>query len=205
MKKIIFIITALLAVGCAPLTTSDIQSAKLVNKGEYELTPSISLSINTIYFGLQGAYGLAENANLRMRIERIKIKTDFEDELNYFNFKESLTHFSFGVKYNIFKDELAFYMPISFTYNNLDSFTLIEPTMLFTKSGKHSELNSSLKILITEQGETIDVINIGLGTSRNINKWVLRPELGCLGFISSDFKACLPQVSLGLSINVSSN
>ena len=176
------------------------------NKGEFELTPSMSIGLNAKYFGLQGAYGLSENTNLRMRIERIIIKTDFEDLLSNFNIKESLTHFSFGAKYKIFKDKLAFYLPVSFTFNNqMSSSTLIEPTLFFSMSGKYLELNPSLKILINKELQPMDVINIGFGISRNLNKWVLRPELGCLGYISSGFEGCIPQASLGLSINVNSN
>ena len=205
MKKLLIFIIPLIVIGCAPLTTSDIQSAKLLNKGEYELTPSVSIGINTKYLGMQAGYGLSENTNLRMRIERIIIETDFQNELNDFNISESLTHLSFGAKYNIFKDKLAFYIPISHTFSNFSSFTLIEPTLFFSISGKYLELNPSLKLLITQELEPIDVINIGFGISRNLNKWVLRTELGCLGYILSDFDSCFPQASLGLSINVSSN
>jgi len=205
MKKLLIFIIPLIVIGCAPLTTSDIQSAKLLNKGEYELTPSVSIGINTKYLGMQAGYGLSENTNLRMRIERIIIETDFQNELNDFNISESLTHLSFGAKYNIFKDKLAFYIPISHTFSNFSSFTLIEPTLFFSISGKYLELNPSLKLLINQELEPIDVINIGFGISRNLNKWVLRTELGCLGYILSDFDGCLPQASLGLSINVSSN
>ena len=45
-----------------------------------------------------------------MRIERIKIEADFEGESLL---KESLTHFSTGVKYNLINDRLAFYIPLS--------------------------------------------------------------------------------------------
>ena len=190
-------------IGCAPITFSEIQNAKLVNKGEYELTPSMSIAHNTKNFGIQGAYGLSKNTNIRMRIERIIIKTDFEEGrlLSYFNIKESLTHFSTGVKYNLIKNRLALYIPVSFTLMDNtpgSQLFLIEPTLLSTFFGRSIfEINPSIKIITNPKHitEPIWVANLGIGISPDLRQWALRLEAGCLGL-----PRCMPQVSLGLSI-----
>ena len=204
MNKL-FITTALLLTGCVPLTTSDMQSARLVKKGEYEITPSMSIGVNTRYFGLQGAYGTSKNINFRMRIERILISSEDFDKT------ASLTHLSFGNKFKLIENKLAFYMPISFlstNYNRMNFFA-IEPTVIFSKSTNYKDIyaesNSSFKLLMFIPGGMLDIINMGAGISRNMDKWIFRPEFGCIGLIASGGQGCVPVISLGLSVALNSD
>ena len=105
------LIILLLIVGCAPITFSNLQSAKMVRKGKLEFTPSISASFNTFNIGFQTSYGSNYKSNLRLRLERIMIDFDAyatpyeSDSLNFNypsrfnNFQANLTHLSFGIKY----------------------------------------------------------------------------------------------------------
>ena len=98
------LIILLLIVGCVPLTISNIQSAKIVDKGKVEFTPSVSTTLNTFNLGVQTAYGLNRKSNLRFRLERIFIDAcDRDDncENSFFNYKYNLTHLGFGLKYQL--------------------------------------------------------------------------------------------------------
>ena len=115
MKKLLLI--ALLIVGCMPLTISNLQSARIVDKGNVEFTPSVSTTLNTFNLGVQTAYGLNRKSNLRFRLERIFINTCNRDdncENSFINYKFNLTHLSFGLKYQLIRSKSAIYLPISF-------------------------------------------------------------------------------------------
>ena len=208
MKKLLII--ALLIVGCAPITFSNLQSAKMTRKGKFEFTPSFSTSINTNSFGLQTSYGLNNKYNFRLRLERIMIDFDeFESgssnfiDMSIFNFKANITHLSFGIKYQLLKNKSAIYIPISFTKidNNSEIIKQIEPTYIHTFSFKYLEINPSIKALIPLDSNTKDYLlayNLGFGISSNLSKWVIRPEMGIL---SSPLEGGgIPHMSIGLSL-----
>ena len=209
MKKLLLI--ALLIVGCAPITFSNLQSAKMVRKGQLEYTPSFSSSMHTNSFGLQTSYGLNNKYNVRLRLERILIDFDgFESDssnfidMSIFNFKTNITHLSFGIKYQLLKNKSAIYLPISLTKNDINSDIIkqIEPTYIHSFTlGKYFEFNPSIKALIPLDSDSKDYLlayNLGFGISPNLSKWVIRPEVGML---SSPFEeGGLPHVSIGLSI-----
>ena len=208
MKKLLII--ALLIVGCAPITFSNLQSAKMTRKGKFEFTPSFSTSINTNSFGLQTSYGLNNKYNFRLRLERIMIDFDeFESDssnfidMSIFNFKANITHLSFGIKYQLLKNKSAIYIPISFTKIDNDSEIIkqIEPTYIHTFSFKYLEINPSIKALIPLDSNTKDYLlayNLGFGISSNLSKWVIRPEVGIL--TSPLEEGGIPHMSIGLSL-----
>jgi len=162
----------LLIVGCAPITFSNLQSAKMTRKGKFEFTPSFSTSINTNSFGLQTSYGLNYKYNFRLRLERImieRIMTDFDEfesgssnfiDMSIFNLKANITHLSFGIKYKLLKNKSAIYIPISFTKIDNDSEIIkqIEPTYIHTFSFKYLEINPSIKALIPLDSNTKDYL-----------------------------------------------
>ena len=204
------LIILLLIVGCAPITFSNLQSAKMTRKGKFEFTPSFSTSINTNSFGLQTSYGLNNKYNFRLRLERIMI--DFDDfesdssnfiDMSIFNFKANITHLSFGIKYQLLKNKSAIYIPISFTKIDNDSEIIkqIEPTYIHTFSFKYLEINPSIKALIPLDSNTKDYLlayNLGFGISSNLSKWVIRPEVGIL--TSPLEEGGIPHMSIGLSL-----
>jgi len=194
------LIILLLIVGCVPLTMSNIQSAKIVDKGKVEFTPSVSTTFNTFNLGVQTAYGLNRKSNLRFRLDRIFIDAcDRDDncENSFINYKFNLTHLSFGLKYQLIRNQSAIYLPISFTKGdgNANIIKLIEPTFIYT-NGITNEVTTSIKVLLPTN---LIVINIGFGWSINYDKWIIRPELGWV-FPFPVFPRGLPLLSLGISI-----
>ena len=187
------LIILLLIVGCVPITFSNLQSAKMLEKGKFEFTPSVTKNIVTYNYGIQTAYGLNRKSNLRFRLERIG------DGFS--------THLSFGLKKSLKYNKSAIYLPISFT--KLDGSTnilkLIEPTYIHTFTlGKYFEINPSIKALFNISSENKDggfllVYNLGFGFSSNLTKWVIRSEVGILAQYPPD-ETKFPHISVGLSI-----
>ena len=175
--------------GCAPVF-SDIQSAKLVGKGKFEVTPSYSSvkfsdddESNYVQnnYGIQGAYGIHENVDFRLRFESMNIEVN-----NRYSYGANVL--GFGPKIGITKDWAAFYFPIGFAFGDdikeVSKTWECHPTLLFTLPiGKYIEFNPSAKALFPLNRDNSDVlfaINLGAGISTNLKKWAIRPELGFL-------------------------
>ena len=173
MKKIIISsITIFTFFGCSPITYSNLQSAKLVDKGKFEFTPSVTMPVFGVgyNYGIQTAYGMSEKFNLRLRLERIVlgIESNSDSSSNNFiqNFIDNLirdyndthpnnfTHLSFGLKYQLYNNSnvgySSIYLPISFTKadGSKNSMTFIEPTFIYSLSGRYFEITPSIKVLI---------------------------------------------------------
>ena len=180
MKPLIFsmIFVLILSCSCAPVF-SDLQSAKLVGKGNFEATPNFTTTSLTAdgetdhiqnHFGFQLGYGLSNRIDLRVRYEYISI-----EDVN-------ANVFGIGPKVSLLKDRIAAYVPIGFAFgkdvDGIDEFE-VQPTLLFTLPvGEYVEINPSVKGIIGS--EFYGAFNLGLGISTNLNKYVIRPEYGIL-------------------------
>jgi len=194
-----------LVTGCvAPF--SDLQSAKLLGKGNVEVTPSYtSVSVSDEgqtehiqnHYGAQIGFGLAKFMDLRLRYEHISATVDEESV--------SANVIGFGPKFRLAKNWLAFYLPIGFAFggdveDGSESWQ-IHPTLLATVPvGKYLEINPSAKIMIPFSSDAFDTLyafNLGLAISSDVSKWAIRPEVGiCTSFEGGSFL----QFSVGLSL-----
>lgn len=197
-----------LVTGCvAPF--SDLQSAKLVGKGNFEVTPgysSISASdegesqkIQENY-GAQIAYGVSKCLDLRLRYEYLSFT--LEDETAHMNI------IGFGPKFRLFKNWLAFYVPVGFAFGgdleegDSSQTWQVHPTLLATISvAKFLEINPSAKVMIPFDKDAFDTLyafNLGLALSTDVDKWAIRPEVG----ISTGYEGgTFMQFSLGFTLN----
>lgn len=188
-------LTAMMAfvTGCvAPF--SDLQSARLLGKGNIEVTPGFgTVSINDEgetqhvqnNYGAQLGYGLTKFMDLRLRYEYIRA-TSGEDSVN-------VNVIGFGPKFRLAKNWLAFYVPIGFAFggdmeagDSSDTWQ-VHPTLLATfPVAKFLEINPSAKVMIPFSSESFDTLyafNLGLAISPDVSKWAIRPEVG----ICTDF------------------
>ena len=212
MKKLIIIMMlGSLFIGCAPVF-SDLQSAKLVGKGKYEITPHLSKiyyrgdgadnidgSIQT-HIGAQFAYGLTERIDFRSRIEMIRLSNEIMDT--------QYRIFSLGSKFSIISNRMSFFLPVSFIKRidceDCDIFKTIEPTLLFTaKVNDFLDINPSVKLIFPFLEEDADdsfyyAANLGFGINKFQN-WIIRPEMGILSHSDSDGDGFYQHMSLGLS------
>ena len=119
--------------GC--YTFSSLQSAKLLVKGKYEITPSysnISFSEDgntekmTDNFGVQAGFGVTDKFNLRFRYENIK--PEFPEA-------DSYSFLAIEPKISIEKDIIAFSVPVGFFTGpsiDDDESVQIHPSLHFT-------------------------------------------------------------------------
>lgn len=203
----VFALTAMAAfvTGCvAPF--SDLQSARLLGKGNIEVTPSYtSVSASSEgetqhvmnHYGAQIGFGLAKFMDLRLRYEHLSI-SDEEDSI-------SANVIGFGPKFRLAKNWLAFYVPVGFAFGGDiegSSHTWqVHPTLLATfPVAKFLEINPSAKVMIPFDNDAFDTLyafNLGLAISSDVTKWAIRPEVGiCTNFEGGHFL----QFSIGVSL-----
>jgi hypothetical protein len=200
MKALIFsmVIMEIILLSCAPVF-SELQSAKLVGKGNFETTPGFTTTSMTVdketdhvqnHYGFQVAYGLFKNIDLRARYEYIQVAND----------GGTTNVFGIGPKVSLMKDRIAAFVPIGFAFGgDVDGIDEVEiqPTLLFTiPAGKYIEINPSAKGIIGE--EFYYAFNLGLGLSTNLKKYVLRPEYGM--FFNPGESGHYGQFSIGTTI-----
>ena len=178
------------AVGCAP-PFSEMQSAKLVDEGEFEITGHYSAvswhneregatddgGKAQDNMGVQLAYGVAERINFRARYEALIVEKNVDFTAHAFGF---------GPKFSLTEDAIAFYVPFGFAtggpISTEDTWQLHPTVILTTTHGNVFEFNASVKYILTFAEDTDDLMafNIGLGFSSDLEKFVFRPEGGML-------------------------
>lgn len=195
------------AAGCvAPF--SDLQSAKMLGRGNYEVTPGYSAYLAEDegdmdkvqdHFLVQGGYGVSNFLDLRLRYEHVSALAIEGDSI-------SANILAFGPKMRLAKDWLALYVPIGFAFGGdiegSSETWQIHPTVLVTLPiAKYFELNPSAKIMIplsNEEGlQTLYAFNLGLALSTDVRKWALRPEIGLCTNFEGDYAL---QYSIGLTL-----
>jgi len=197
---LMYALTALMW-SCAPVF-SDLQSARLVGKGNFEAAPHFTTTSSTSegetehvqnHFGLQGAYGISDGFEVRARYEHISVADD----------GGNANVFGIGPKASLLKDRIAAYLPVGFAFGgDVDGIEEVEvqPTLLFTLPvGRYVEINPSAKGIIGE--EFYVAFNLGMGLSSNFNKYALRPEYGML--FNPGESGHFGQFSLGLTFRLS--
>jgi hypothetical protein len=182
-------IAALAGTGCAPVF-SDLQSARLAGPGRVEMTPGAT----TTHFsdddesgkvqdelGLQGAAGIHDRVDLRVRYVRVRT-AEVDDDVAGDSVGVNVV--AFGPKVALVKDRLALAIPVGFAFGrDIDSGESweIHPTLIGTLPiARHIDVVAAGKIIYpfaVEDPETLVAVNLGLGPS---DKCVIRPETGVL-------------------------
>ncbi|MDQ2658064.1 MAG: hypothetical protein M3Y60_11650 [Bacteroidota bacterium] len=191
---------------CAPLF-SDMQSARMVGRKQFEVTPGytfagysgegISEGISN-FAGLQMAYGLSDNVDLRFRFEHTWLARQLREEIGGAG-DENLV--AFGPKINLARDRSALFLPISVG----GGFVGMQPTFLFTipvVPGR-IDFNPSVKHLINiceSCWQPLVALNAGFAFSSDITKWAIRPEYAVLYNLNAP--GHYSNFSIGLSLNL---
>lgn len=207
-SKVLLFALVVVFTGCAPVF-SELQNARTVGEGNFELTPGYS-SYNLIRdngekhkkvqenVSIQGAYGITSRWDLRFRSDY-----SWTDDISFNTYKEGFFTYSFGPKYSIIENWFSVYLPFSSDLDeDIDNGSHLDPTVLFTvpSLGKKEslDLNLSSKYMIPLFGSGRDDmigINFGVSVSGNLKRWALMPEYGLL-YNPSD-KGHFSQLSLG--------
>ena len=221
-KHIPLFITPLLTLfNCAPIT-SDMHSAKTVGKGGIEITlnsgtldyedAESSMSEVQDNLGAHVAYGLGEKFDIRGRFETVKINgvEDLGEPV------DDVTLLSLGLKYGLFKDKFAIFLPYDIYYNSEGESgpKTLAPTIIYTKTIRDAfELSPSAKIILQMDADMDDdpwlAFNFGLGINPGIllkkvelEKVVLRAENGILFTTDSEGEAWYTHATSGLSYQI---
>lgn len=184
--------------GCAPVF-SEMQSARLVGKGNTEFTPSFSRITFSqdgetegvqSHVGLQVALGVDEKVDVRLRYEYI-----WEGE-------DNISVIGLGPKVSLLENKIAFYLPVGRALGEATEDTWeIQPTMLFTLPAIEDVLDITLApkyiFPFCKGCESLVAVNLGLSLGRDVSDCAFRPEFGLL--FNPGEKGNLSHFSFGFS------
>lgn len=203
--KIKFLFLVILVLGfqsCVPVF-SELQSARLVGKKRFELTPMFSIvsapeNGNTEHlqneYGLQAIIGVSDRVDLRLRSEVIPYQgSDYSDWGAVFGF---------GPKISLIENKMALSLPFGTAID--DDFMNeweFQPSLLLTLPAIPGKIDITLspKYIwsFCEDCQNLGAINFGLAISSDLSKWAIRPEYGHLYDLGE--KGHVGQFSIGLS------
>ena len=168
--------------GCAAPVFSDFQTARVVQQGEWELTPAASHlpRLDQTNAGLQAAVGVGSSIELRARYVRAFTR-DFVDEndTRFFDaLDEDFNTASLGVKFSLIEGVLAAYVPVEVVFAaGSESAVTTRPTLIATAPLTASlEVNSSVNAILPYG---LVSVNAGLGIGK-LGTWSVRPEAGVM-------------------------
>jgi hypothetical protein len=187
----VVVATALAAMtGCIPYH-ADQQSARLLEPGRVEVTPSFTaVSSEGAHvqnqLGVRAGYGLSTRTELRGMIERVSLADggdDFEDD----DSNVSVWTVAAGPKFAIVPNRVAFYLPVGLASGSgieTGKTLTTVPTLLASFSNNRTlEFTPSIKAILpltAEEKELVVGLHLGAGISSNLDKWAVRPEFGIL-------------------------
>jgi hypothetical protein len=182
------ILTAVLCgwsvVGCAPV----FQDARLLEKGQAEITPSFSPTYGSgggttehvsNNFGVHGLFGVSERVNLGFGYGRIQ-------PAGLASGAGGINGLGFGPKFGLVKDRAALALPLTFAVGNgVDTSQSFQfhPTAIFTvPMSPNVDLNPSIGALVPfcDGCDTLLRLNLGVGLRPGGGRAVIRPEFGIL-------------------------
>ena len=111
--------------------------------------------------------GVSDNFDVQIRYERIQPS----DGLNYF---------SIAPKHSFSSNQWAVIFPVAIVFGEGDEIGIFSPTLMHTKrTSQKFEASFSLSSHIyTEDTDFLLDLNVGLGFSKNLERYAIRPELG---------------------------
>ena len=172
-------------------TISDLQSARLVGPGELEVTSNYS-SASLAYdgesdsidnhLGVQVATGLMHKVDLRLRY----------GYLSFPNSDDGSSFLAFGPKFGVIEDRVAIYAPMGFAFGNdievADTWEF-HPTILLSHRFSDNFLSDYAEVTVSgravlglndDSDQALFGSNLGLGLSSDLDRYVIRPEVGFL-------------------------
>ena len=199
MKKsaILSILILVLVSGCFAPLNSVFDNATLPQKNELRIIGSYSgyygpdneeglIHLND-NLGFSLGYGFSDNFNLNFRYEYLDVKYEY-DFWGINLASEKVNYFGLSSKINLKKDKLALGVPVGVYFADGEYLGIILDPMLYVtfRNSDKFEFNVIPKAHIgTQDISILPGISMGLGLSKNLDKWAIRPEIGydgCLYF-----------------------
>lgn len=207
IRNVVTFFAIMVSAGCAA-PFSDLQNARIVPKGDVQVTPSFSATtfsdegetkhVQNVY-GMQAAFGVNEVAEVRVGFARVDWKNN-----------GGVNVIGLGPKVCLVHDHVAAYIPVGLSFEDgvkTSETWEAHPTVIFTtQPNRVVEINPSVKLLLPLSGGANDpvardprvALNLGFGISNNVDVWALRPEIGVM-FNPGD-EGVFAAYSLGVSV-----
>lgn len=185
----LFAVVLVIGQGCAAPVFSDFQTARVVERGEWELTPVVSHlpTLDQTNAGLQAAVGIGSNVEVRARYVRAFTR-DLLDEADSPFFDSDSRFFendgsdfntaSLGLKFSLIGGVLAAHLPVEVVFAaGSETATTLRPALIATVPvTKSVEINSSVNVILPHG---LTSVNVGLGIG-DLGLWSVRPEAGVM-------------------------
>lgn len=181
-RVVLLVFAVIVCQGCAAPVFSDFQSARVVQQGEWELTPAVSHlpTLDQTNAGLQAAVGMGSNVELRARYVRAFTRdvVDEGDTRFFDDLGEDFNTASLGVKFSLIEGTLAAYVPVEAVFAaGSETALTMRPTLIATAPLTTSlEVNSSVNAILPYG---LVSVNAGLGIGK-LGTWSIRPEAGVM-------------------------
>jgi hypothetical protein len=185
------VLAAVLAMGLSGCVApfAEMQSARLVGRGNVEITPGYSyVKVGAESesqkaqddFSLQVATGVSDRVDLRARYEMIRLSGEGWDN-------RTSNVLSLGPKIGLAPDRVALYAPVGLGFGGgltASDTWMFHPTLLFTiPVSPGFEINPSAKAQIwlnNPDAHNLLAFNLGFGIGSDVREWAVRPEVGLL-------------------------
>lgn len=193
MLKFVPLLLFLCLYGCIAPVNSAFESARMLNKGDFEIQGNSSVYLNSEpyvndfsninnNFGGALTIGVSRKYNLKLRYEGIIVIDNFYQFFDNTITTPKIVNFvEIGNKINIIDQKVAFSIPLGLYIAGGDVAVMLKPRVIFSPySSQHFQLNiiPRMHIGVGSSIQVFPAINIGLGLSQNLNKWAIRPEIG---------------------------
>lgn len=207
--SVLIVLVALISSqSCAPVF-SEMQTARLAGAKHIELTPYYSstatgnknedVDYTTVqkHLGLQVAYGLLPEVDIRFRYENIWESGG--------KFGDGISLIGFGPKVSFIKDKLAMSLPIGTAVGDgvTDSWQF-QPSLLGTLPVIKDKIDFTVApkfvVQFCDECDNFFAVNTGLSFSKDLSKWALRTEYGRLFYGKEQGGAS--HFSVGFSVNL---
>ena len=181
---LLFLLVVCLLTGCAPVF-SDFQDARLVEPGQFEVTPAIGyVSAPQYTVGIQGAYGMSQRTEWRARLTHVFVQ--WETEQNVLAQREferdvlagGFSVISTGPKFCLNNDNVAVHLPVeALVSGGSISSVHVHPALLVSiPLSEGALLNPSVNTILPSG---LVAVNLGLAFG-DLDRWAVRPEVGVL-------------------------
>ena len=160
------------------------ESARMLPKGATELKASFTHTSQSVEgasgslsngFGVGLGYGVSDRFNVKLRYERLIISDSDGEGVDYL---------AFGPKIALKPNKIALLVPLGVYLYGGESTWGIHPNLLFTMPGRTNQFEATLgarsDIFFEEGTDMLIGLNVGLGFSRDLDRWAVRPDFGVI-------------------------
>jgi hypothetical protein len=222
LPAVCLILSVLLIVaagGCFAPVNLVYEDARMLGKGEVELLGSYSryagqvddggLLLYNFNLGIQAGLGLAEVWDLKLDYEHLRLTTAYDvanTRLVRWDETSPMHYLEIENKISLYRDHVALGIPLGYYLlladeEEVEGMFILDPRVYLTYTNpKHTisvNLVPKIHLWLEKDPFLFPGISLGLGLSTDLDKWVVRPEVGYDGYFSIGIGAGIYPSRLG--------